>query len=48
MKVISLDGEHLSLEEVQEVAEGKARVKIFSGAKKQIRRSRNFVEEALR
>ncbi len=48
MKVISLDGEHLSLEEVQEVAEGKARVKIFPGAKKQIRRSRGFVEEALR
>jgi len=48
MKVVSLDGEHLSLEEVQEVGEGRARVKIFPGAGEKVRRSRDFVEEALR
>ena len=48
MKVVSLDGENLSLEEVQEVGEGRARVKIFPGAGEKVRRSRDFVEEALR
>jgi len=48
MKVVSLDGERLGLEEIQEVAEGKARVKISAGAGEKVRRSRDFIEEALR
>ena len=48
MKVVSLDEEHLSLEEVQGVGERRARVKIFPGAGEKVRRSRDFVEEALR
>lgn len=48
MNSIFLDGEHLSLEEVQEVAGGKARVKISREAGERIRESRDFVEKALR
>ncbi|MBS3906016.1 MAG: histidine ammonia-lyase [Syntrophaceae bacterium] len=47
MKVITLDGKHLTLEKVLEVAEGKARVKISSSVNKKMKRSRDFVEEAL-
>jgi histidine ammonia-lyase len=48
MKIVALDGDHLTLEEVFEVAEGRARVKIAPGALKRMRRSRDVVEKALR
>ena len=48
MITVALDGDHLTLEEVFEVAEGRARVKIAPGALKRMRRSRDFVEKALR
>ncbi|MDI6764874.1 MAG: aromatic amino acid lyase, partial [Thermodesulfobacteriota bacterium] len=47
MKTVVLDGEHLILEQVLEVAEGKAKVKISPSVNKKIKRSRDFVEEAL-
>jgi histidine ammonia-lyase len=48
MKTITLDGEHLSLEEVLEVAERGARVKTSSSVPKKMKRSRDFIEKALR
>jgi histidine ammonia-lyase len=48
MKFVSPDGEHLSLEEVREAAEGKAKVRISPSIRKKIRRSRDFIEKALR
>ncbi len=48
MKTVTLDGDHLTLEEVFEVAEGRARVKIAPAAAKKMKRSRDFVEKALR
>ena len=47
MKKVVLDGEHLSLEEVLEVAEARAKVKIASSVLKKVKRSRDFVEKAL-
>ncbi len=47
MKTMTIDGEHLTLEQVLEVAEGKARVKISPTIEKKVRRSRDFIEEAL-
>jgi len=47
MKTISLDGEHLSLEEVHEVAEGRAQVRISPAVGRKVKRSRDFVERAL-
>jgi histidine ammonia-lyase len=47
MKTVILDGKHLTLEEVLEVAEGKAVVKIASSVTKKVRRSREFIEKAL-
>jgi histidine ammonia-lyase len=47
MKTVILDGEHLTLEQVLEVAEGKAKVKISASVDQKIKRSRDFVEEAL-
>lgn len=47
MKTVILDGEHLTLEQVLEVAEGKAGVRISPLAGKRMKRSRDFVEEAL-
>lgn len=47
MKTIILDGEHLTLEQVLEVAEGKAGVRISPLAGKRMKRSRDFVEKAL-
>jgi hypothetical protein len=47
MNTVALDGDHLTLEEVFEVAEGRARVKIAEGASKKMKRSRDFVEKAL-
>jgi len=47
MKVITLDGKHLTLEQVLEVAEGKAGVNISPAVVKKIKGSRDFVERAL-
>ncbi len=47
MKTVTLNGEYLTLEEVQEVAEGRARVKISPSVNRKVNRSRNFVEKAL-
>jgi len=47
MKTVILDGEHLTLEQVLEVAEGKAGVRISPVAGKGMKRSRDFVERAL-
>jgi len=48
MKTVTLSGEHLTLEEVQEVAEGRARVKISPSVNEKVNRSRDFIESALR
>ena len=48
MKTVFLDGENLSLEQVQDLAEGKARAKISPAAERKIKQSRDFVEKALR
>ena len=48
MKTVTLDGEHLTLEDVLEVAEGRAKVKISPSVAKKVRRSRDFIEKALR
>lgn len=48
MATVTLDGEHLTLEDVLEVAEGRARVKISPSVAKKVRRSRAFIEKALR
>jgi histidine ammonia-lyase len=45
--MISLDGERLTLEDVQLIAEGKAQVKISPEAVGKMKASRRFVEEAL-
>lgn len=47
MITVTLDGNHLTLEEVFEVAEGKAKVRIAPTAAKGMKRSRDFVERAL-
>jgi histidine ammonia-lyase len=47
MKTVSLDGVHLSLEDVLEVAEGRAEVKIAPSVVKKVKRSRDFIEKAL-
>ena len=47
MKTVTLDGDHLTLEEVFEVAEGKAKVRIAPAAAKKVKQSRDFVEKAL-
>lgn len=47
MKTVVLDGEHLTVEQVLEVAEGKVGVRISPLAGKKMKRSRDFVEEAL-
>lgn len=43
MTTIVLDGEHLTLEDVLEVAEGRARVEISPSVAKKVRRSRDFI-----
>ena len=48
MKTVALDGDHLTLEEVLEIAEGRAGVKIGPTVAKKMKRSRDFVEKALR
>jgi histidine ammonia-lyase len=47
MKTVVLNGEHLSLEEVLAVAEGKAQVRISPSVRKRVKQSRDFVERAL-
>jgi histidine ammonia-lyase len=47
MKTVILDGKHLTLEQVLEVVEGKTGVRISPLAGKRMKRSRDFVEEAL-
>jgi histidine ammonia-lyase len=48
MGKVFLDGESLTLEGVRDVAEGRAGVKIHPSVGEKMRRSRNFVEKALR
>jgi len=47
MRIVFLDGKHLTLEDVLEVAEGRANVKISSSVAKRVKRSRDFIEKAL-
>ena len=47
MRMVYLEGESLTLEDVQLIAEGKARVKISPEAVGKMKASRRFVEEAL-
>jgi histidine ammonia-lyase len=47
MKVVSIDGEHLTLEQVLEVAEGRARVRISPLVEGKMKQSRDFIEKAL-
>src|SRR5512136_1237334 len=48
MNTVYLDGESLTLEQVQEVSEGKARIRIHPSVKDKVKSSRDFVEKALR
>lgn len=48
MNTIYLDGEKLTLEQVQEVSERKARIRIHPSVKDKVKKSRDFVEKALR
>ena len=41
MRTAVIDGEHLTLEEVEEVAEGRAKVRISYSAGKRVKRARN-------
>ncbi len=47
MKTLILDGQHLTLEQVEEVAQGKAKVLVSPLVTKKVKRSRDFVEKAL-
>lgn len=47
MKTVTIYGEHLTLGEVLEVAEGRARVKISPSVEKKVKQSRDFIEKAL-
>jgi histidine ammonia-lyase len=47
MKTVTIDGQHLTLEQVLEVAEEKAKVKISPSVKMKVKRSRDFIEKAL-
>ena len=47
MKTVFIDGKHLTLEDVLEVAEGRAKVKISGSVAKRVKRSRDFIEKAL-
>ncbi|HUL29319.1 MAG TPA: histidine ammonia-lyase [Thermodesulfobacteriota bacterium] len=48
MKTVILNGEQLTLEDVLEVAGGRARVKVSSSVSEKMNQSREFVERALR
>jgi len=47
MATVTVNGEHLSLEQVLEVAEGREEVKIALSVAQKVRRSRDFIEKAL-
>jgi histidine ammonia-lyase len=47
-KTVTIDGEHLTLENVYEVASGGAKVRIAARAASKMRQSRAFIEKALR
>lgn len=47
MKSVVLDGEHLTLEDVLEVAEGRAEVRIAPSVSRKVKQSRDFIEKAL-
>jgi len=47
MKVVTLNGEHLTLEDVLRVAEGRAWVKIAPSVARKVNQSRDFIEKAL-
>jgi histidine ammonia-lyase len=47
MKTVTIDGQHLTLEQVLEVAEERAKVTISPSVKKKVKRSRDFIEKAL-
>jgi len=47
MDTVTLPGEHLILEEVLKVAEGRANVKTSPSVEKKVKRSRDFIEKAL-
>jgi histidine ammonia-lyase len=47
MKTVVIDGKHLTLESVLEVAEGRAEVRIASSVARKVKQSRDFIEEAL-
>jgi histidine ammonia-lyase len=48
MKYVQIDGKHLRLEDVEQVAYGKVRVKLSSRAVPKIKRCRKYVEEIIR
>jgi histidine ammonia-lyase len=48
MKTVTLNGEHLTLEDVLEVAQGRGRVRISPSVEKKVKQSRDFIEKALR
>jgi len=48
MKYVQIDGEHLKLEQIEEVAYGKAQVKLSRKAIPKISRCRKYVEEIIR
>jgi len=47
MKTVVLDGKHLTLEDVLEVAEGRAELRIAPSVSGKVKRSRDFIEKAL-
>jgi histidine ammonia-lyase len=47
MKTVVIDGEHLTLEDVLEVADGRVEVRIAPSVARKVKQSRDFVEKAL-
>jgi histidine ammonia-lyase len=47
MKTVIVDGKHLTLEDVLEVAEARAHVRISPSVEKKVKQSRDFIEKAL-
>jgi len=47
MKFVSINGKHLALEDVLDVAERRARVKISPSVEGPMKRSRDLIESAL-
>ncbi|MGQ9778200.1 MAG: histidine ammonia-lyase [Thermodesulfobacteriota bacterium] len=47
MRSVILDGEHLKLEDIQDVAEGRAEVRIAPSVYRKVNQSRDFIEKAL-